>query len=382
MPTSTILLLIMFSAATPSLDGVAGPNCPGEGDCCNANETPGCDDGSCCDAVCAHLPFCCETEWDALCAAEAAELCSPCAGSSPCTGADGDCAVQNGTPGCNDAQCCEVICGIDAYCCEVAWDLTCVIEAQDLCPASDGCTGTCPMGRLVGSTPPSGTVDARQPHEPNDPSTPLGIGSAAEPITILSSTSNTIVCCLTFSESAVDPTLDKNGFSECVNNGDGTHTIILRRPITPNAVTTISYGDGTYVEFTSHPANVDADGFAGPADVLALVDVINAVAEPAHGLFSSDIDHSGVVTGSDVLREIDLLNGADAFSVQLLSPLPTNEIDNCPGAGSCCQSNGSPGCNDPECCYAVCLDHPLCCSDEWTNYCAAQASLYCDDCAP
>jgi hypothetical protein len=57
--------------------GVAQPcvSCPGEGDCCEANGTPGCDDVECCEAVCASDPFCCEVEWDGLCADEAAELC-------------------------------------------------------------------------------------------------------------------------------------------------------------------------------------------------------------------------------------------------------------------------------------------------------------------
>ena len=34
----------------------------------------------------------------------------------------GDCCVPNGTPGCSDFECCDFICFIDSYCCDVEWD--------------------------------------------------------------------------------------------------------------------------------------------------------------------------------------------------------------------------------------------------------------------
>lgn len=66
--------------------GGGGPDCPGTGDCCADNGTPGCADGSCCQAVCACDPFCCDTEWDEFCAGNgfqgsgcgAAVLCASC----------------------------------------------------------------------------------------------------------------------------------------------------------------------------------------------------------------------------------------------------------------------------------------------------------------
>ena len=53
--------------AVAANDAVAG-DCPGEGDCCIANGSPGCDDEACCSAICAADPFCCKTEWDQICA--------------------------------------------------------------------------------------------------------------------------------------------------------------------------------------------------------------------------------------------------------------------------------------------------------------------------
>jgi hypothetical protein len=45
------------------------------GDCLEANGTPGCENGACTDIVCGIDPFCCNTFWDSLCAEEAAEFC-------------------------------------------------------------------------------------------------------------------------------------------------------------------------------------------------------------------------------------------------------------------------------------------------------------------
>ncbi len=121
-----------------STDGIAAcncapppPGCPGAGDCCQPNGTPGCSNTACCEAVCAADPFCCEVEWDSICADAAADLpACGCAAEPSCPGG-GDCCEANGTPGCNDAACCESVCASDPFCCEVEWDLTCADAAAD-----------------------------------------------------------------------------------------------------------------------------------------------------------------------------------------------------------------------------------------------------------
>lgn len=45
-------------------------------DCCSANGSPGCSDDGCQDRVCFVDMFCCDTEWDGICGALAASLCS------------------------------------------------------------------------------------------------------------------------------------------------------------------------------------------------------------------------------------------------------------------------------------------------------------------
>ena len=154
---------------------------PGNGDCCleAGNGSPGCDDTECCDSVCSFDSFCCDTTWDDLCAGLAGNCvvcggdgCVPpdcqaccfvdgtcqdidpgvcvgggggnqgegttcagggCAGSSCPDGAVGDCCADNGTPGCDDPVCCALVCDIDPFCCDVAWDGICAGEADELC---------------------------------------------------------------------------------------------------------------------------------------------------------------------------------------------------------------------------------------------------------
>ncbi len=50
----------------------------------------------------------------------------------------GSCFAGNGTPGCDDADCCATVCAIDPFCCSVEWDVICVDQANQFCGG-----GTC-----------------------------------------------------------------------------------------------------------------------------------------------------------------------------------------------------------------------------------------------
>ncbi|MHC5002024.1 MAG: M43 family zinc metalloprotease, partial [Planctomycetota bacterium] len=120
-------------------DGTCGG--PGAGDCQSANGTPGCDDAGCCETVCADDPFCCDVEWDAICAEQAA---ASCGGGGGCGSPDaGDCFAANGTPACADAACCETVCQADPFCCDVEWDSVCADGAAELCGDGGGDDGPC-----------------------------------------------------------------------------------------------------------------------------------------------------------------------------------------------------------------------------------------------
>ena len=104
------------------------------GDCCVANGTPGCDDPACCAAVCSADPFCCDSIWDQVCAQSALILCD-CLPDPPDCGVKGtgSCCIDNGTPFCDDSDCCDFVCAIDPFCCDVAWDANCASTAGQVC---------------------------------------------------------------------------------------------------------------------------------------------------------------------------------------------------------------------------------------------------------
>lgn len=131
---SAVAALSLFGggAVSPASAGL----CPAEGDCCEANGSAGCDDFSCCDLVCSQDLSCCEAIWDAGCVKLAGILCDQCEPQpSDCPGEGGACCSTsgNGTPGCERTGCCETVCDLDGFCCRVEWDNVCSRMARENC---------------------------------------------------------------------------------------------------------------------------------------------------------------------------------------------------------------------------------------------------------
>jgi hypothetical protein len=131
----TYYLRVSAVGATPSDnfqgDLVIDVACCGSaaaGSCFEDTNSPFCDKRACCEAVCAVDIWCCDMEWDTLCANRADTICATCGGEGA-----GGCYIANGTPACNRTECCNDVCAIDAYCCDTAWDALCVDEANELC---------------------------------------------------------------------------------------------------------------------------------------------------------------------------------------------------------------------------------------------------------
>ncbi|MDA1008842.1 MAG: hypothetical protein O2800_07590, partial [Planctomycetota bacterium] len=97
-------------------------------------------DAACCDTVCSFNPLCCDVLWDQECIDLQSQLCG--GGGGGC-GSGGDCCVANpGTTGCLDSTCCETVCAADPYCCATEWDQLCANQAAVSCPA---CTVSCTL---------------------------------------------------------------------------------------------------------------------------------------------------------------------------------------------------------------------------------------------
>ncbi len=108
----------------------------GLGDCYEAHGAPGCAEPACCAAVCAIDPYCCDTQWDAICAdlANATDACESAVPANCGHPAAGSCFEANDAlPGCADPACCAAVCAIDPFCCDFEWDLICVEMAKLFC---------------------------------------------------------------------------------------------------------------------------------------------------------------------------------------------------------------------------------------------------------
>jgi V8-like Glu-specific endopeptidase len=95
---------------------------------------------TCAAKICAQDSYCCNNSWDATCVKEVASICSQsCSGGTTPTPPPpaGTCSHALCTKGskltstCN--TCVKQICAQDSYCCNTAWDATCVGEVASVC---------------------------------------------------------------------------------------------------------------------------------------------------------------------------------------------------------------------------------------------------------
>jgi hypothetical protein len=175
--------------------------------------------------------------------------------------------------------------------------------------------------RIIASAPPDSAIDARQPSEP-DGSNPAGWSSVdlifGGPVTDIT---GLLGATFTVTQEGGEGPPPNVASVTVVEGEERTVRITLDRPITPGTWTTVAHADsGTSVRLGYLPADVNADGTSAPADILAIVDVLNGVTTAP--VWSTDVDRSGETLPADVLRVIDLLNGAAAYDSYLNAVLP------------------------------------------------------------
>ena len=145
--------------------GLGESACGGNASCYTAHSTPGCSDESCCVSVCAADPFCCGSQWDVFCVDRASQSCLGCG--DP---ASGGCYVIHPAPGCADAACCTSVCADDIYCCEAQWDTLCANRALVLCRSGN----TCAEAKLIEYSIGDGLTIDTQGIAGDDVATPCG----------------------------------------------------------------------------------------------------------------------------------------------------------------------------------------------------------------
>ena len=127
--------LCVSRVATVCGDDSCGPTC--DRSTCEVGPPldAGCD--ACIADICAVDPYCCGTWWDSICVGEVVTVC----GDYVCPAHQGSCAhspcVQGASlaNGCDNAGagCVADICAADPFCCASGWDGICVGEVQSVC---------------------------------------------------------------------------------------------------------------------------------------------------------------------------------------------------------------------------------------------------------
>jgi len=128
-----------LAAASSTLGGTR-PQC-GEGapDCSTDADLSGvgCSLTACCDQICAVDPFCCNVGWDEVCRNRAMVECAPEPLRNPACGpqvAQNSCNSASSDPGCSDIICCSIVCTqVRPRCCSSSWSSDCVDDAGFFC---------------------------------------------------------------------------------------------------------------------------------------------------------------------------------------------------------------------------------------------------------
>ncbi|MGB0714772.1 MAG: proprotein convertase P-domain-containing protein [Phycisphaerae bacterium] len=445
--------------------GVCGA--PGSGDCLTATGSPGCEDTACCEEICGLDPFCCDTEWDQLCADAAATSPTCTGGGGGGDGGEDECvngpeaisgegtfafdntaATTDGLPNALCDSFGEDNIDQDVWFC---WTNTCPnagnvtiqtcgltgvdtrLAAYDGCACPEGAgildcnDDTCGLQSLVsvasnpgdqhlirvGSFPGAGggpgSFQITCPIDTGDLPCDQPDGNCQDYDTANASQSNTAF--VSYDEFSPDFT------------GDITSICwwgAYLPAIGPDNFRVDYYADaggvpGAQIGSFSQGAGLTV---SGPADTGDLV----AATAP---IYEYTGDHAAVAVTAGDCYWISIVNDTAAFSwfwEWSVDPIGNNQVcvddalDGCqfadlqagndfawclngaladtdacvetpecpddiftscgdPGAGDCNSANGTPACNNADCCCTICGLDAFCCDTEWDQICADAAAL-------
>jgi len=372
----------------------AGDVCgmPRAGDCFANNGSAGCNDGKCCNIVCAIDPTCCNVIWDETCA-QLAEF--NCAGGDPCGNPDaGSCYAVHIERGCDNAACCDQVCAMDPMCCSVEWDMACVDLADKLCTV----VGPPPVVRINELRTDEPGTNANEYFELKGASgTSLagvsyivigdGAGLSGEVESVTHLDGNLIPADGHFLVAEDNDTLgvaaDLIAIMNFENDDNVTHMIVFN--FTGSVGDDLDGNNDGTLDLTPWDAVIDSvallatplppsqtgEEYVYSATQLGPIDGF----APAHA-YRCETDGTWVVGRFDWDDNNDSVpDGADTPGSLNLACAPKS--CGSPFAGDCFSANGTPGCEVSECCDAVCQLDPFCCEVAWDESCAANAAVTC-----
>jgi hypothetical protein len=397
-PSSVVVALLLLASAAGEAAAQSCSN--GIGSCLAIHPTPGCDDPACCQTVCSADPLCCITTWDADCVTTANQSCFGLCGAD----VNGSCLVPHSNPSCDDATCCELVCGTDPFCCSDSWDFNCAFVASLICKL--GGAGTCGG---------PGEGDCFRPQ----PDGACSDAACCEAVCQLDETCCSVVwdvLCVEIAFSICNPgctvicTTDLVAEQELCGQSSNDPCFF---PSESPQLQTIPVGGGACGQLAPTPGpDVDVWRITltdGNGD--GLVGVQLSFASGFDGFAALVPDACGPLTAAFTSVDTDLcveilsplvcvppgtyrivvaqgnfpsIGGPELFCgagnnyslrvlVSELACLPPCN----PDAGPCFVVHKSPGCEDEACCKATCAQDPSCCAITWDSDCAALAIELC-----
>ncbi len=162
--------------------------------------------------------------------------------------------------------------------------------------------------KIIGSQPPDGTVDARQPSELD------GSGMAGwQAIEVVLDGDLAGLAPEDFTVSKEGGSAEIPVVKAVAPVASDMVVLSLDRPLEPVSRTTITHMEsGTSIVLGYLPGDVDGDGTSNTTDALVLVDTLAGDGSPLPD-WSSDIDRSRMVNPQDLARLLDLANGAQTY---------------------------------------------------------------------
>lgn len=390
---------------------------PKAGDCCSANGTPACSDEVCCEAVCAADAFCCDTQWDQICADSATFVCAACGAGGCKFGAGAEFEIEqcgedlNG--GCNsatgfDSQPISVGSSVggtfwaDGNIRDTDWYLLDLSEATEVqltissnipCFAAmvdtacssiigDITTGNC-GGTTFVCVPPGQYFIVALPSTFNG--FPCGFKFGNEYLLEVGG----IPC------DAAAPPND--------NCADATPAIVGNNPFDNTFAGTewpepsCGFGGTAFTKdvfFTFTPetsANYTLETCSGPAPFDTGIEVWLGCPIEGGTLIGCNDDGTGCAAfASSLVTSLDAgttyvirvggWGGASGATDLVISEGGEETGCGAPSAGDCCAANTAPYCNDATCCNQICAADPFCCNTQWDQICANAAVAGCDAC--
>lgn len=177
--------------------------------------------------------------------------------------------------------------------------------------------------QLVQSDPPSCSIDARQPTDPNRTTvlTPDTIALRFDP----PATEDLTVDDFDVRQEPAGPDAIAVLSLDPDESAPGWAILTISQKLSEGRWTCITYLSDPPGEIcvAPLPADVDGNGVSDASDLIMLNDHLNGMLEPPLAPSQCDVDRSGSCGPADLLRAIDLLGGAVAFDTWLGATLPT-----------------------------------------------------------